>query len=62
MTPVSPDPTTYVNQMAALLDLQLTPEVEAAVVDNWVTLTKVAELVLDFPLPDEIESAPIFQP
>jgi hypothetical protein len=51
---------TYAVTMAKALDLPLTaayaPQVEA----NLAVAFRLAQLVLDFPLPDEAEPAPVF--
>ena len=52
----------YVEQMALLLDLQLKPEYRPGVVENFGRIRAIAQLVNEFPLPDEIEAAPIFKP
>jgi len=53
---------TYVEQMAQLLDLALPEAVRPQVVKNFAQVQAIAQPVLDFPLPDHIEPAPIFQP
>lgn len=52
----------YVEQMALLLDLQLKPEYRPGVVENFGRITAIAQLVNEFPLPDNIEAAAIFEP
>ena len=52
----------YVEQMAKLLDLSIPEECEQGVIDNFIRMQAIAALVTEFPLPDEIETAPIFQP
>ena len=52
----------YVEQMAKLLDLPIPEECEQGVIDNFIRMQAIAALVMEFPLPDEIETAPIFQP
>ena len=52
----------YVEQMALVLDLPLQPEHQAGVVDNLARMKAIAQFVNEFPLPEEIEAAPIFQP
>ena len=56
------DPAEYVEQMALLLDLQLDPEHTPGVVENFATIMAIAQLVNEFPLPDEIEATPVFEP
>ena len=54
------DVKSYAVTMAKALDLPLTaayaPQVEA----NLAVACRLAQLVLDFPLPDEAEPAPVF--
>ncbi len=52
----------YVEQMAKLLDLPIPEECEQGVIDNFIRMQAIAVLVTEFSLPDEIETAPIFQP
>ncbi len=52
----------YVERMAFLLDLQLKPEHRLGVVENFAKIAAIAQLVNEFPLPDNIEAAPIFEP
>lgn len=52
----------YVLKTAQLLDLTIAPEYLPKVVENWLAITKIAALVTEFELSEEIESAAIFQP
>ncbi|MEH2077478.1 MAG: DUF4089 domain-containing protein [Nostoc sp.] len=52
----------YVEQMALLLDLQLRDESRDGVVANFERIMAIANLVNEFPLTEEIEAAPIFEP
>jgi 1-carboxybiuret hydrolase subunit AtzG-like len=52
----------YAERAAAAIGLPLDPERKAAVAQQLVGLLAAAALVLDFPLPDEVEPAPIFEP
>jgi hypothetical protein len=52
----------YVEQMAKLLDLPIPEECEQGVIDNFIRMQAIASLVTEFPLSDDIETAPIFQP
>lgn len=56
------DPAEYVDKMALLLELPLAPEHRPGVVENFARIEAIAQLVLEFPLPEEIEAAPIFEP
>ena len=55
-------PADYVQHMALLLDLQLDPEHRPGVVENFARIMAIAQLVNEFPLPDNIEAAPVFEP
>lgn len=50
----------YVDQMAMLLDLQLHPAHRPGVVENFARIMAIAQIVNEFPLPAEVEAAPIF--
>ena len=54
--------TEYVDQVSLLLDLRLGREHRPGIVENFATLVKLAKLINEFPLPDEIEAAPVFEP
>lgn len=51
-----------VDLMAQLLDLPIDPEHRPGVIANLERTRSIARLVMEFPLPDDIEVAPIFQP
>ncbi|MFN6515983.1 MAG: DUF4089 domain-containing protein [Nostoc sp. CreGUA01] len=52
----------YVKQMGLLLDLEVRDEYFDGVVANFERIRAIANLVNSFPLPEEIEVAPIFEP
>ena len=52
----------YVEQTAQLIDLPLAPEYRPSVVDNFTRIAAIATLVMEFPLPEEMEAAPVFEP
>ena len=52
----------YVEQMAQLLDLPLTPEYRPGVVENFTKIAANATLLMEFTLPEDIEPAPVFEP
>lgn len=52
----------YVEQMAWLLDLPLDPASRPSIIQNMETMRAIARLVTEFPLPEEIEVAPVFEP
>ena len=51
-----------VEQLAALVGLSIAPAGRLAVAQQLSGLLTVARLVTEFPLPDEIEAAPVFRP
>lgn len=52
----------YVEHMAATLDLPIPPACRDGVIDNVQRTRAIAQLFLDFPLPETIEMAPTFEP
>ena len=52
----------YVDQMAAALGLDLDPAYRDGVIANMVRTAEIAELVMDFPLPEDLEPAFAFDP
>ena len=52
----------YVEQMSLLLDLEIKDEYRDGVVANFERIKAIAQLVNSFPLPEEIQTAPIFEP
>ncbi|MEW6492055.1 MAG: DUF4089 domain-containing protein [Cyanobacteriota bacterium] len=52
----------YVEQTAQLIDFTLAPEYRDGVVENFARIAAIANLVIDFPLPEDIEPAPVFEP
>lgn len=52
----------YVDQMSLLLDLQLRDEYRDGVVANFERIKAIALLVNEFPIPEEVEVAPVFEP
>jgi hypothetical protein len=52
----------YVDQMALLLDLELRDEYRDGVVANFERISAIANLVNSFPLAEDIEVAPVFEP
>ncbi len=57
---LSPDE--MVDQVAALIDLPLDPEYRPGVINNFRRTAAIAKLVVEFPLPADLEAAPVFQP
>ncbi|MBH8574645.1 DUF4089 domain-containing protein [Nostocaceae cyanobacterium CENA369] len=52
----------YIKQMSLLLDLQLRDEYRDGVVANFERIKAIAQVVNSFPIPEEIEVAPVFEP
>jgi len=52
----------YIDRMAELIDLPIDSEYHQGVVDNLTRIAAIAQLVNEFPIPDDIEAAPIFEP
>ncbi|WP_414586344.1 DUF4089 domain-containing protein [Scytonema sp. PCC 10023] len=52
----------YVDLMALLLDLQLRDEYRDGVVANFERIKAIAQVVNEFPLPENVEAAPTFEP
>jgi hypothetical protein len=48
--------------MAALVDLPMHSEQQSRVVAEFARITAIAQLVMDFPLPETVEAAPVFEP
>lgn len=51
----------YIEQMSLLLNLPIKDEYRDGVVANFVRIKAIAQLVNSFPLPAEVESAPVFE-
>jgi len=56
------DVETYVDAAAALVGLPLDPAHRPGVILNLQRIAEMAALVMSFPLPDDIEPAPVFLP
>lgn len=52
----------YVELMALLLNLQLPDSDRDGVVANFQRIMAIAQVVNQFPLPEEIEASPVFEP
>jgi hypothetical protein len=52
----------YVDHAAPLMGLALTAEQREAVIRNLAVTMQVAALVMEFPLPDDVDAAPVFHP
>ena len=62
MTQKTRDWQQYVRQTAELMGLQITSAYLPDVVDNFERIAVIASLVTEFELPEDIESASIFEP
>jgi hypothetical protein len=63
--PTAPAPIStedYVNQTAQMIGLPIPLEYHQSVVENFERIRTVAQLVIDVPLPEHIEIAPVFEP
>jgi hypothetical protein len=52
----------YINQTSLLLNLKIPQEYQQGVIKNFENIKNIAELVNKFPLPEEIEISPVFEP
>lgn len=57
-----PDPGAYVDAAAAAIGLPIAPQYRDAVIANFERTAQVAATVLAEPLPDDLESAPVYRP
>ncbi|MGD1949878.1 MAG: DUF4089 domain-containing protein [Leptolyngbyaceae cyanobacterium] len=61
--PIQPlDIAVYVEQTVKLLELSIPTDQMASVVENFARVQAIAQPVLEFPLPDDLEAAPRFEP
>ena len=60
--PTPEDLGAYVDGAAELIDLPIAAEDRAAVVRAMEGLAAAGRLVMEFPLPDDVEAAPVFEP
>ncbi len=59
LAPVAP---AYVDRAAQVLNLPLQPDHRPGVIENFDRMVTIAQLVLNFPLPNTVEVAPVFHP
>lgn len=52
----------FVNVMSEIVALPIPDEYRENVVANFERIQTIAQLVLEFPLPEELEIAPVFKP
>ena len=62
MTEMTSNPDGFIEHMASLVGLSIAAEHRPGVGANFERIIEVAQLVNEFPLPEEIEVAPIFEP
>lgn len=62
MTEPEKDLSTFVDQTADLIGLPIPAEYRQGVIDNFERIAAIAQLVTEFPLPEDTEIAPIFEP
>ncbi len=55
------DADAYVTTAAAMIGLEIDPQHRPGVVLNVERIAQMAALVMEFPLPDDIEAAPIYR-
>lgn len=55
------DASAYLDQAAAAVGLEVDDAFRPGVIENLQRLAAVARVVADFPLPDDIEAAPVFK-
>jgi predicted ATP-grasp superfamily ATP-dependent carboligase len=61
----APDPraaAALVDAAASLLELRIDPAYRDGVAEHLARILTAAALVTEFPLPDDIEAAPVFRP
>lgn len=57
-----PNAAEYVDTISTLVDLSIDPEHRLGVIQNFEQIMAIAKLVTEFPLPEDLEAAPIFEP
>lgn len=61
-SPIAFETKVYVQQALQLLELNVPLEQLPSLVENFHRIHRIAQPVLDFPLPDDLEAAPQFEP
>ncbi|WP_341895681.1 DUF4089 domain-containing protein [Ferrovibrio terrae] len=56
------DAEAFLDATAAAMALTIDPAWRPAVLDNLIRSRQIAQAVLNFPLPDEVEPASVFKP
>ncbi len=62
MTDSEQDLSTFVDQTARLIGLPIPADYRQGVIDNFERIAAIAQLVTEFPLPEDTEIAPVFEP
>ena len=52
----------YVDSASKLIGLRIVPEHRSGVIQAMAVITSAAALVMEFPLPVDVEGAPVFEP
>jgi hypothetical protein len=52
----------YVKAASATIRLEISPDNEAGVVENFERIASIADFLMQFPLAQETEVAPVFRP
>ena len=60
--PTPEDLGAHVDRAANLIGLPILPAHRAGVIQAMGVIAAAATLVMDFPLPDDVEAAPVFEP
>jgi hypothetical protein len=60
--PTPEDLGAHVDRAAKLIGLPILPAHRASVIQAMGVIAAAATLVMDFPLPDDVEAAPVFEP
>ncbi|HEY9298057.1 MAG TPA: DUF4089 domain-containing protein [Phormidium sp.] len=58
----TPTAAEYVDTISQLLNLPIDPEHRPGVIQNFERIITITKLVTEFPLPEDLEAAPIFEP
>lgn len=56
------DANAYLDQMIAIHNLPIAPEWRPGVIENIERARQIATAFLSFPLPDDVEPAPVYKP
>ncbi|NJP10054.1 MAG: DUF4089 domain-containing protein [Leptolyngbyaceae cyanobacterium RU_5_1] len=56
------DAAEFVDQAAKMVELPVPPEYRQGVIENFERIVAIAHLVTEFPIPEDTEIAPVFEP